>query len=233
MKPQTANSVVISVRCAHRSAGGRRCRLSASDPRSVFCAQHRSEQLEEEAADHFSYLSRNFQYFQTAQGINYSLMNLYQLLAQNRISPRRAAVLSHICGLLLRTLPAIDGDNEDGITDTDEDGDADDSDSDVDSDSHPETTTQTETKAHLDSVNAWDPSQSPTQRRNPHECCLCEEFLLSRHARDQTVTAESALAARLSCSFEREKETTSALEVGVLLILATLSMGTRTLASGK
>ncbi len=95
MKPQTPNSLALSVRCAHRSSGGRRCRLSVSDPRSVFCPQHRSEQLEEEAADHFSYLSRNFQYFQTAQGTNYSLMNLYQLLAQNRISPRRAAVLSH------------------------------------------------------------------------------------------------------------------------------------------
>lgn len=60
---------------------------------------------------------RNFQFFQTAQGINYSLMNLYQLLAQNRISPRRAAVLSHISGLLLRTLPQIDADKAAGIFD--------------------------------------------------------------------------------------------------------------------
>jgi hypothetical protein len=117
MKPQTASSVVVSVRCAHRSAGGRRCRLSVSDPRSVFCPQHRSEQLEEEAADHFSYLSRNFQSFQTAQGINHALMNLFQLLAQNRISPRRAAVLTHICGLLLRSLPQIDADRAAGILD--------------------------------------------------------------------------------------------------------------------
>jgi hypothetical protein len=117
MKPQTASSVVVSVRCAHRSSGGRRCRLSVSDPRSVFCPQHRSEQLEEEAADHFSDLSRNFQSFQTAQGINHALMNLFQLLAQNRISPRRAAVLSHICGLLLRSLPQIDADRAAGILD--------------------------------------------------------------------------------------------------------------------
>ncbi len=117
MKPQAADSAVLSVRCAHRSSGGRRCRLSVSDPRSVFCAQHRSEQLEEEAADHFDLLSQNSQGFQTAQGINHSLHNLYTLLAENRISPRRAAVLSHICGLLLRTLPAIDADNEAGITD--------------------------------------------------------------------------------------------------------------------
>jgi hypothetical protein len=117
MKPQTASSVVVSVRCAHRSPGGRRCRLSVSDPRSVFCPQHRSEQLEEEAADHFPCLSRNFQSFQTAQGINHALMNLFQLLAQNRISPRRAAVLTHICGLLLRSLPQIDADRAAGILD--------------------------------------------------------------------------------------------------------------------
>src|SRR6266567_5271696 len=177
MKPQTPNSIVLSVRCAHRSSGGRRCRLSVSDPRSVFCPQHRSEQLEEEAADHFSYLSRNFQYFQTAQGINYSLMNLYQLLAQNRISPRRAAVLSHICGLLLRTLPQIDADKAAGITDptkplpinvpipvrveeddTDEDEEESDLDSDSDSDTDTEARAETEMEAHADSTNTWNPS---------------------------------------------------------------------------
>ena len=44
-------------------------------------------------------------------------MNLYQLLAQNRISPRRAAVLSYISSLLLRTLPQIDADRAAGIVD--------------------------------------------------------------------------------------------------------------------
>jgi hypothetical protein len=118
MKPQTSNPAALSVRCAHRAAGGRRCRLSVSDPRSIFCPQHRSEQLEEEAADHFPYLSRNFQSFQTAQGINHALMNLYQLLAQNHISPRRAAVLAHISALLLRSLPQIDSDRAAGILDS-------------------------------------------------------------------------------------------------------------------
>src|SRR5712664_2047130 len=167
MKPQAPNAVVLSVRCAHRSSGGRRCRLSVSDPRSVFCPQHRSEQLEEEAADHFSYLSRNFQLFQTAQGINHALMNLYQILAQNRISPRRAAVLSHICGLLLRTLPQIDADKAAGILDptkrlpinvavpdehADSDKDDEDEDSDLDSgsDSDPDTDTDSETDTYTE-----------------------------------------------------------------------------------
>jgi hypothetical protein len=48
--------------------------------------------------------------FQNAQGINYSLGALYTLLAQGRISPRRASVLAYISNLLLRTLPAIDND---------------------------------------------------------------------------------------------------------------------------
>ena len=188
MKPQTANSVVLSVRCAHRSSGGRRCRLSVSDPRSVFCPQHRSEQLEEEAADHYLYLSHNYQCFQTAQGINHSLHNLYALLAQNRISPRRAAVLSHICGLLLRTLPQIDADKAAGILDPtkpmpinisvpDEDADSDE-DFDLDSDSGPDASSVTDSEpdpdsdpdsdsdvdsdsdsqTDPDSTNTWDPS---------------------------------------------------------------------------
>jgi hypothetical protein len=37
-------------------------------------------------------------------------------LAKNHISPRRASVLAHINGLLLRTLPAIDADNAAGIS---------------------------------------------------------------------------------------------------------------------
>jgi len=117
MKSQTADTVALSVRCAHRSSGGRRCRLNVSNPRSVFCSQHLTEQREEEAADHYSDLSLNCQDFQTAQGINHALHNLYALLAQNRISPRRAAVLAHICDLLLRTLPQIDADQAAGIID--------------------------------------------------------------------------------------------------------------------
>src|SRR6267378_3144244 len=196
MKPQTANPVVLSVRCAHRSSGGRRCRRSVSDPRSVFCPQHRSEQLEEEAADHFSYLSRNFQCFQTAQGINHSLHNLYALLAQNRISPRRAAVLSHICGLLLRTLPQIDADKAAGITDPtkplpinvsvpvrDEVADSDEDteehqDSDLDSDSEADSDTDTDIDADSDSdedpgsdpdsANTWDASiPEPDPKKKP------------------------------------------------------------------
>lgn len=115
MKSQTTNFVVPSTRCAYRSPSGRQCRLPVSDSRSGLCPRHRAEQQQIEAADYYEHLTRNYRDFQTAQGINHSLHNLYQLLAQNRISPRRAAVLSYISSLILRTLPQIDADNAAGI----------------------------------------------------------------------------------------------------------------------
>ncbi len=188
MKQKFAKSLVSSFRCAHLTSEGRQCRRLASDAQSGLCLQHRAEQKQVQAADHFPYLSRNFQYFQPAQGINYSLMNLYQLLAQNRISPRRAAILSYISSLLLRTLPQIQSDKAAGIIDptkfidvsvadedpdSDEDSDLDsdedsdlDSDEDADTDSETEVVTETATKTvtatetgkHLGSTNTWDSS---------------------------------------------------------------------------
>ncbi len=189
MKQQSVNSAVLTIRCTHRTASGRRCRLSVSDARSTLCPQHRAEQMEEEATDHYPYLSSNFQYFQTAQGVNFSLMNLYRLLAENRISPRRAAVLSYISSLLLHTLPQIDADKAAGITDPtkppinvparDEDAASDDdthedTDLDPDSDSDSDTDPEADTDAHsgTDSdpgpTNTWDSSiPEPDPRKKP------------------------------------------------------------------
>jgi hypothetical protein len=44
-----------------------------------------------------------------------SLRCLYWLVGKNRISPRRADVLAHISGLLLRTLPVMAAEREAGI----------------------------------------------------------------------------------------------------------------------
>lgn len=64
--------------------------------------------LNGDSADVCDALTLHSQKFQTAQGINFSLRNLYFLLAKNQISTRRAAILAYISSLLLRTLPAID-----------------------------------------------------------------------------------------------------------------------------
>jgi hypothetical protein len=53
--------------------------------------------------------------FQTAQGINHSPSQLYELLARDCISVRRAAAPAYLCGLLLRSLPAIGRDISSGI----------------------------------------------------------------------------------------------------------------------
>jgi hypothetical protein len=114
MKPQSLSSTA-SVRCAHRDSNDRQCRLLASSTDTGLCPHHLAQQAESEAVDRYLDLTTKFEGFQTAQGINHSLGNLYKLLAMNRISPRRAAVLSYISSLLLRTLPQIDADNAAGI----------------------------------------------------------------------------------------------------------------------
>lgn len=111
----STQSAVLPVRCSYRTAEGRQCRLFSTDPRSGLCPQHLRKQ--KDPADLTKPLLANCQGFQTAQGINFSLSNLYKLLAANRISPRRASVLAFISSLLLHTLPAIDADSAAGVTD--------------------------------------------------------------------------------------------------------------------
>ncbi len=95
--------------CNHRSPKGRHCRLPIADPDSGLCLRHalRHHKAQDDARL-ASVLTRQSDGFQTAAGIHKSLSHLYRNLADNRISPRRAAVLAYISNLLLRTLPAIE-----------------------------------------------------------------------------------------------------------------------------
>ncbi len=116
MKSQSLSFVVPSPRCSHRTSSGRRCRQLSADRQPGLCHHHRAVQKQKEAHDHSHALLSQSQGFQTAQGLNFALGNLYGLLAANRISARRAAVLAYINSLQLRTLPAIDADQAAGIT---------------------------------------------------------------------------------------------------------------------
>ena len=109
MSAKSPSSTTSGSRCQHRTAAGRQCRSLASDPSSELCPQHAAA---EQAVNFPEALTRQAAEFQNAQGINHSLGALYNLLAEGHISPRRASVLAHISGLLLRTLPAIDYDND-------------------------------------------------------------------------------------------------------------------------
>ncbi len=183
MKLQTVKFASLSHRCSHHDTNGRQCRSLVSDAHSGVCPHHLALEKQKEAANVYAPLIRNSQGLQTAQGINYTLSNLYELLAKNRISPRRASVLAYINSLLLRTLPAIDADNEDGIidptkpvdapvadddTDTDEDDEDSEADEDADADEDSDTETETAPDTRLDSTNTWDPSvPEPDFKKKP------------------------------------------------------------------
>ena len=104
-KPSFINN---SARCVHLYPNGRRCRLSATNLNSYFCPAHaRLPQNPPDPADVASTLTANLNDFTSAAQINDFLSRLLLLLAQDKISTRRAAVLAYITNQLLRTLPAI------------------------------------------------------------------------------------------------------------------------------
>jgi len=104
-KPSFINN---SARCIFLYPNGRRCRLSATTPNSHFCPAHtRLPQNQPEPAEVASTLTANLDDFTSAAQINDFLARLLLLLAQDKISTRRAAVLAYITNQLLRTLPAI------------------------------------------------------------------------------------------------------------------------------
>ncbi len=111
MTPQTAKPSFInnSARCTHRFANGMRCRLLTLDADASYCANHaRLVENQRESADTAASLTADLKEFRSAIPINDFLARLLLLLAENKISPRRAAVLAYITNQLLRTLPAID-----------------------------------------------------------------------------------------------------------------------------
>jgi hypothetical protein len=114
MKAKSSSRLISSARCQHFTATGRQCASLAGDRSSGLCPRHaaQSQAASTDAANFRLALTREAEDFQNAQGVNNSLGALYCLLSEGSISPRRASVLAYISSLLLRTLPAIDYDNE-------------------------------------------------------------------------------------------------------------------------
>jgi len=94
-------------RCQHRTPSGRQCRSSRSGSASALCTRHGNIEKHRRSADLTADLTVGRDTFLSAGAINRSLAELYTLLARNRVSPRRVAVLAYIGSLLLRTLSAI------------------------------------------------------------------------------------------------------------------------------
>jgi len=101
-----------SRRCWHRTMSGRRCRQPIYDPNSGLCRKHAKVKgaLDKDGflTDVTPFLTANPRHLDDLEGVHSFLSALAVLLAQNRISTRRAAVLSYICTQLIRTNIAID-----------------------------------------------------------------------------------------------------------------------------
>jgi hypothetical protein len=90
-------------RCQHRTLKGR-CRQPATDSASTLCFHH--ARAERQAKDDFTLLEplvRKTEDLQSVEGIGEDLAALHNLLAEGRVSPRRASVIAYIDSLLLRT----------------------------------------------------------------------------------------------------------------------------------
>ncbi len=108
MSTRPAISTRIS-RCQHRFAKGSRCRLPAA-PNDVFCRAHRKNRSAEDVSVS---LTTGLEDLKSPAAIHDLLSRILLLLAQDRISPRRAAVLFYGSGMLLRTIAAMQQETED------------------------------------------------------------------------------------------------------------------------
>ena len=111
MDPLDANSFAANT-CRHRTRAGRRCRLPVL-PNSVLCFRdtplpNSQNDTSDLSRDLFGELSAGqLPDLKSAEHVNECLSKIVVLLAQGRISPRRAGVLTFSCSHLLRTVSAM------------------------------------------------------------------------------------------------------------------------------
>jgi hypothetical protein len=96
-----------SSRCEHLTRSGRRCRLRAPAG-SKFCGRHATVAQDPAEADLSDTLTSGLDKFDSPAAINDFLSRLLLLLAQDRISPRRAAVLAYVTNQILHTVSAME-----------------------------------------------------------------------------------------------------------------------------
>jgi hypothetical protein len=105
LQPPLADPLTTDTRCQHRYAKQKRCRLHTQRLDARFCVHH----LKFYQPSEFSAaLTANLAELKSPEALNDFLSRLLLLLAQHKISPRRAAVLGYLTSQLLRTIYAID-----------------------------------------------------------------------------------------------------------------------------
>ncbi len=112
--PKSAPAPRGAARCRRRSRANGRCRLPVHDPATGLCFKHAAPVTNSThscpdradlSADLFGQVAPNFQ---SAEEINATLAHLVVLVAQARISSRRAAVITYALSLILRGVLVID-----------------------------------------------------------------------------------------------------------------------------
>jgi hypothetical protein len=97
-----------SRRCHHRFANATRCRMPALAPGRNYCPLHADLIENESGADAAEELMKGIEVMNSADHVRVVLSRLIELVAENRITPRRASIISLICGQVLRSLASLE-----------------------------------------------------------------------------------------------------------------------------
>ena len=99
-------------RCLHRTPTGRQCHFSVAEKSASFCSRHTSFHLDNsDSLDLVPVLLGKQRKLNAATDIQRVLGRLFILLAAGRITAKRASTLTYIIQQLLRTLPAVEREN--------------------------------------------------------------------------------------------------------------------------
>ncbi|NDQ57799.1 MAG: hypothetical protein GZ088_12080 [Acidipila sp.] len=101
-------------RCQSINAEGKRCRTPRTGSQLALCTYHARQQQRQKIETHAEDPSAialdllgHVDNFYTAVSINHVIGRILTLLASDRISPRKAAVLAYTCQLLLQSLDDV------------------------------------------------------------------------------------------------------------------------------
>lgn len=112
-KPNAAEPLPL---CANVTPSGRHCYSRVAHPDSPYCRSHaRIRRAATVATNPLAGLPPELSQFTSIEDVTRFLASLLTLLSENRISPRRAAVLAYIANSLLHALKAANqaADNDD------------------------------------------------------------------------------------------------------------------------
>ena len=107
-QPGAQNAPKAAILCSHRTRKGRPCQLPVLDASSGLCFRHASLRVPKKDPEDFSDdLLKELTEFHTPHEVNEFLARLLFLLVRNRISPKRAGVLTYIAAQLLHSLGLV------------------------------------------------------------------------------------------------------------------------------